>query len=137
MQPTNHLCLVLGLRMVEPSPLLHISSWNGTKLIKHRNFIFTSKGCTLFISLPRADASSFLHSEPILNASLAAATARSTSAYKTTCTLLIRRWLLQYSYYEHCDLVELTGGTLNMKECYIKNFLHAPQCNTMFSVCPT
>jgi hypothetical protein len=35
---------------------------------------------TLFISFPRAEASSFLHSEPISNAALAAATALSTSA---------------------------------------------------------
>jgi hypothetical protein len=43
---------------------------------------------TLFISLPRAEAFSFLHSEPISNAALAAATARSTSAYKTSPTVI-------------------------------------------------
>jgi hypothetical protein len=35
---------------------------------------------TLLMSLPRAEASSFLHGEPILKAALAAATALSTSA---------------------------------------------------------
>lgn len=73
----------LGYLTKMPSSYFLYSWFNIDQYLRHGN------QCTLFISFPRVDASSFLHSEPILNAALAAATAWSTSAYKTSCGVLV------------------------------------------------